>query len=384
MARRILTVSHLYPSPAFPGLGTFVQDEVVELARRNHLSVVAPLRGSGAEVRRVPTETEEEGIRVVRPRFPGIPVGGRVIEPRLWAHRLCPLLRSLYEEMDADLVHAHFALPDGFAAANFAARESVPLVLTIRGSDVLVLGRRWIARGDLRHTLEQTRALIAVSDELAEYATRLGVPGGRIHVIPGGVPYRPREGRQEARRRLGVDENAICVLWVGRLVSVKAPLEAIRAFARVVDSSAPHDAVLVMLGEGPLTARASELVRREGLDGRVRLLGYQSRESVWTWQCASDVQINSSRSEGTPVAVLEALGAGTPVAAYPLPGVRAALTAVDGGTTARESTPQALAAAISQELDAARDRDSLADEARKRFDIAGTGREIEDVYASVL
>ena len=116
----------------------------------------------------------------------------------------------------------------------------------------------------------------------------------------------------------------------------------------------------------------------------MRLLGYQSREDVWSWQCASDLLINSSWSEGTPVAVLEALGAGMPVAAYPLPGVRAALAAVDGGTTALDSTPQALAAAISGELDEPRDRDVLAEAARKQFDIACTCREIEDVYESVL
>ena len=385
MPRNILTVSHLYPSPAFPGLGTFVKDEVVELARRNNVIVVAPLRGARG-VPAVPGEAEEDGVRIVRPRFPGIPIGGRIVEPRLWASRLRPLLQELYEELDGDLVHAHFALPDGFAAAQFASRAGVPLVLTVRGSDVFVLGRRRIARGDLHKTLGHTSALIAVSDELAEHAGRLGVPSERIHVIPGGVPYRPREDRQEARRRLGVDEEAVCILWVGRLVSVKQPLDAIRAFAALMASSPRRNAVLVMIGEGPLGARVSETVRREGLGGRVRLLGYQSRGDVWSWQCASDLLLNSSRSEGTPVAVLEALGAGTPVAAYPLPGVRAALAAVDGGTTALDSTPQALATAISGELGEAehRDRLALAEEARKRFDIARAGREIEDVYESVL
>jgi teichuronic acid biosynthesis glycosyltransferase TuaC len=383
MPRNILTVSHLYPSPAFPGLGTFVRDEVVELARRNNVIVVAPFRGA-RRVPVVPEEKEEDGVPVVRPRFPGIPIGGRIVEPRLWASRLRPLLHGLYEELDGDLVHAHFALPDGFAAAHFAVRDGVPLVLTVRGSDVFVLGRRRIARRDLRYTLDHTRAVIAVSDELAEHVTRLGVPSGRLHVIPGGVPYRPREDRQEARRRLGVDESAVCILWVGRFVSVKQPLDAIRAFAAFVASSPRRDAMLVLIGEGPLAARVRETVRREGLDGRVRLLGYRSREDVWAWQCASDLLLNSSRSEGTPIAVLEALGAGTRVAAYPLPGVRTALAAVDGGTTALDSTPQALAAAIAAELGEAGDRDALATEARKRFDIARAGRQIEDVYESVL
>ena len=332
----------------------------------------------------MPGEAEEDGIRIVRPRFPGIPIGGRIIEPRLWASRLRPLLHGLYEELDGDLVHAHFALPDGFAAAHFAARENVPLVLTVRGSDVFVLGRRRIARGDLRRTLERIQALIAVSDELAERAAELGMPRERIHVIPGGVPYLSREDRQEARRRLGLDEDAVCILWVGRLVSVKQPLDAIRAFAALANAALERDIVLVMIGEGPLHAQALDLARQQGVDRRVRLLGYRGRDDVWSWQCASDLQINSSRSEGTPIAILEALGAGTPVAAYPLPGVRSALELVGGGTLAHESTPAALAAAISQELGHTRDRDTLADAARNQYDITRAGRAIEDVYEAIL
>jgi teichuronic acid biosynthesis glycosyltransferase TuaC len=383
MPRNILTLSHLYPSPVLPGVGTFVRDEVVDLARRNTMAVVAPVRRVG-HLPAVPTRSSEDGIEVVRPRFPGIPIGGRIIEPRLWAYRLRPLLQRLYDEIEGDLLHAHFALPDGFAGVHFASRARVPLVLTIRGSDVLVFGRRRIARGDLRRTLEHTSALIAVSDELAERATELGVPSERVHVIPGGVPYRPREDREEARRRLGLDEDASCLLWVGRFVSVKQPLDTIRAFAELMTSSPRPEAVLVMIGEGPLQARAQELARQLGLDRSVRLVGYQAREEVWTWQCASDLQINSSGSEGTPIALLEALGAGTPVAAYPLPGVRAALELVDGGTLADESTPRALAAAIAQVLSETRDRDALADAARRQYDIACAGRAIEDVYEAVL
>jgi teichuronic acid biosynthesis glycosyltransferase TuaC len=364
-------------------MATFVRDEVVELARRNYMVVVAPIRG-GRAVPDVPRQADEGGVRIVRPRFPGIPIGGRIIEPRLWAYRLRPLLQRLYDEIEGDLLHAHFALPDGFAGVHFASRARVPLVLTIRGSDVLVFGRRRIARGDLRRTLDHTSALIAVSDELAERATELGVPSERVHVIPGGVPYRPREDREEARGRLGLDENASCLLWVGRFVSVKQPLDTIRAFAELMAPSPRQEAVLVMIGEGPLQARALELARQLGLDRSVRLVGYQARKEVWSWQCACDLQINSSSSEGTPIAILEALGAGTPVAAYPLPGVRAALELVDGGTLADESTPRALAAAISEVLSDTRDRDTLAEAARRQFDIARAGRAIEDVYEAVL
>ena len=384
MPRNILTLSHLYPSPALPHMATFVRDEVVELARRNHMLVVAPIRGARG-VPDVPGEAEEDGIRIVRPRFPGIPIGGRIIEPRLWASRLRPLLHGLYEELDGDLVHAHFALPDGFAAAHFAARENVPLVLTVRGSDVFVLGRRRIARGDLRRTLERIQALIAVSDELAERAAELGMPRERIHVIPGGVPYLSREDRQEARRRLGLDEDAVCILWVGRLVSVKQPLDAIRAFAALANAALERDIVLVMIGEGPLHARSAET----SLDSRGSTVACGSSATGAVTTSGAGNARPTSRS--TPVARRERPSPSSKRSARARPSLhipcreygprwigrrRNARSRVD----ARGSCRRDLSGAGPHRAD----RHTLADAARNQYDITRAGREIEDVYEAVL
>jgi teichuronic acid biosynthesis glycosyltransferase TuaC len=390
--RRVLVLSNLYPSSAFPGAGTFVRDQVRELARRNRLAVVAPLRIAPLDletvrrVRAVPRDAVEDGVPVTRPRFPGIPVGGYTVEPRLWASRLRPLLRQVGRELDAELVHAHFALPDGYAAARFTARERLPLVLTIWGSDVMQLARSRRVRALLRPTFAEARAVVAVSQELAARAGELGADPERLHVVPGGVPYCERIPREEARAQLGVDPEARCLLWVGGLVPVKQPLDAIRAFAGLRDAAAEggRETLLVLVGAGPLAGEARDLVRRLGLERSVRLPGRCERETVWAWQCAADVLLNSSATEGTPLAVLEALGAGTPVVAYPLPGVLAAVEAVDGGRVAAAATPEALAGALLEELETTRDRDEIARSARSRFDIASTCRALERVYETVL
>jgi teichuronic acid biosynthesis glycosyltransferase TuaC len=391
MGCSVLTLSHLYPSPAFPGSGIFVRDEVVELSRSNRMAVVAPIpwhvRRSFQPRRRdiaVPYRSSDSGITVVRPRFPGIPVGGRLIEPNLWARRLRPTLNRLYREIDGDLIHAHFALPDGYAAAHHASRHDVPFILTVWGSDVLVLGRQAISRGQLRWTFERARAVVAVSDELAERANALGVRSDLIHVVAGGVPFQGRQSREEARASLGLDLSMVCVVWVGNLLEVKQPMDAIRAFAAVLGDAAGNDVRLIVIGDGPLRSRMARVVDELKLGHVVELLGYLPREAVWRWQCAADVQISSSKSEGTPIAILEALGAGTPVATYPLPGIQAAVRAVDGGTVATNSSPLSLAQAIGLELSKPRDRDQLANRAREHFGISEAARAIESVYATVL
>jgi len=388
--RRVLTLAHLYPSAAYPGAGPFVRDQVLQLASRHTMGVVSPLPFAVTRVptaRRVfatPKTSIEDGVLVLRPRLPDMPVGGPAANSWFWAFRLGPLLKRVYDDLDGDLVHAHFALPDGFAAARFASKADVPLVVTVWGSDVLVFGKMPAARRLLTSTFARAQAVIAVSNELSQCAAELGADPRRVFTVPPGVSYRPPVPRQAERERRGLAESEVCILWVGGLVPVKQPLEAVRAFEAFASESRASSARLVMVGDGPLRRVVSDMVRERNLDRTVRMLGQLPRDEVWSWQCAADVLINCSRSEGTPLAVLEALGAGTPVAAYALPGIRAAVDAVEGGTLAENRTPADLAAAIGSELSIDRDRDALAQEARARFDIAGVGRTIEAVYDTVF
>jgi len=387
----VLTLSHLYPSTVYPNLGPFVRDEVLELAKRHRIHVISPL---GVPLRRPSFARRviasrglsiEDEVPVTRPLILTPPLGGLRIAGPLWAHRLDRPLRHAYREMRADLVHAHFALPDGFAASRFAQRERAPLVLTVRGSDVLVLGRQAGGRELLVRTLAQANAIISVSDELAKGVEEFGARPEIVEVIRGGIPYEPALGRESARHRLGIPEEDVCILWVGGLVPVKQPIDAIRAFGLLdEDRLTGRKARLVMIGDGPLRGTVADLLRRSNLEGAVQLTGYVSRRDVWAWMSAADVLVNSSSSEGTPMAVLEALGAGTPIAAYPLPGVRAVVEAVDGGVIAAGGTPQDLAAAIGAELAIARDRSRVAAAAREHFDIVRVAEAIEDVYARVV
>jgi glycosyltransferase involved in cell wall biosynthesis len=234
-----------------------------------------------------------------------------------------------------------------------------------------------------KRTFAEARAVIAVSDELAARAEPLGASVERLHVIPGGVPYVPLAPRLTARASLGIPAETLCVLWVGGLVPVKQPLDAVEAFSHLAAELRNESVILVMIGDGPLMSKVRTAVRERNLHDAVRLPGYLARERVWQWHCAADVLVNSSRSEGTPRAVLEALGAGTAVVGYSVGGIPAAVGAVDGGRVAADKNPHALAASIADELLDRRDRESLARRARKRFGIREATQAIEAVYDKV-
>jgi teichuronic acid biosynthesis glycosyltransferase TuaC len=386
-----LVLSHLYPSTAFPALGPFVKDEVVELAKRNRIAVMAPLAVPSLRndvlrrLRAVPASTLDSGVPVVRPRIVALPVGGTLAEPPLWSLCLRKPLTALADHLRADLIHAHFALPDGFAAARFAARRNIPFVLTVRGSDVIASSRRAASRRFLRQTLIAADAVVAVSQDLAERVASFGVASERIQVVAG-VHYPAPLSRAAARRRLGVPDEAVVIVWIGGLVRVKQPLEAIRAFEIVRTQSDLRDGLLrlVMLGDGPLRGDVDSYIESRNLQGFVHAYGHIVRESVWMWQSAADVLLNSSSSEGTPAAVLEAVGAGTSVAAFPLAGIAAVTEAVEGGSVADSMSTPALADALGRELSKTRNRRALARRARARYDIAHAAAAVEAIYAGVV
>jgi glycosyltransferase involved in cell wall biosynthesis len=135
-----------------------------------------------------------------------------------------------------------------------------------------------------------------------------------IEVIPNAVelpkPLSPSE-REAARREMVGDPTRLILISVGRLAVPKGYPDLLTAFARV-QQTFPR-AALVIAGDGPLRAELESQIQSLGLTGQVFLLG--TRGDVPRLLAASDVYASASHWEGLPVAVLEAMAAGLPVAA---------------------------------------------------------------------
>ncbi len=123
-------------------------------------------------------------------------------------------------------------------------------------------------------------------------------------------------------------------LAVGRLVPAKG-------FDLLVDAWTGLDATLVIAGEGPERARLEALIRGKGLQGRVLLAGH--RDDIPALLADADLVVISSRREGFPYAMVEALHARKVIVATRVPGADEVLPA--GYVVDREDVP-ALAAGI--------------------------------------
>jgi glycosyltransferase involved in cell wall biosynthesis len=195
-------------------------------------------------------------------------------------------------------------------------------------------------------------ALIAVSEAVKRdlVALRVASPD-HIRVVPLGLDLARLTGdlpRGALRGPAGVAADAPLVGLVGRLVPIKDVPTFLRAAALVRE--ARPDARFALVGDGEERERVLQERARLNLDDAVHLHGWRrDMEGVYG---DLDLVVNSSRNEGTPVALIEALAAGVPVVATRVGGTGDLLAGGAFGQLVEPADPRALADAI---LDVMRD-----------------------------
>ena len=254
-----------------------------------------------------------------------------------------------------DLVHAHWAVPNGPVAALVAAWRRLPLVVSLHGSDVYLPERHAWLRPIAAWTLRRAAAITACSEDLARRAVALGAPEERVTVIPYGADmetFRPAgEGeRARVRAELGLAEGEGLILAVGRLVRKKGFDVLIRALPRVLQEAGPVR--LVLAGRGDLHQELAELACHLGVEAHVALLGAVERDRLPALFRACDVLAVPSRHDekgnvdGLPNVVLEGMASGAAIVASRVAGIPQVITAEETGLLVPERDAVALAAAI--------------------------------------
>jgi glycosyltransferase involved in cell wall biosynthesis len=153
--------------------------------------------------------------------------------------------------------------------------------------------------------------IIAVSSFERAHALELGIAPDKVSVVPNGLRPSPALPRAEARRFLGLPDDAFVVGFVGRMEEQKNPLGMVETMAVL----SARDVVGIMIGEGPLRPEAE---KRAAASGRsITFAGAVAAKPLFS---AFDVLLCTSRYEGMPVAFLESLNAGVPVVSYPVGG----------------------------------------------------------------
>ncbi|WER49574.1 glycosyltransferase [Cupriavidus sp. WKF15] len=284
-------------------------------------------------------------------------------------------VRRFVSRWRPDIIHAHMIHANLFARM---LTRVCPVPITVctahsffQGGALRMLAYRLTDRwSDLTtHVSEEGRqAMIAAR----------AAPAQRIIVVPNGIDtarYRPcAQARATTRAALGLRPDDRFILNVGRLVWEKAHADLIDAFAQMPPA---RGTLLMIAGDGPLRETMAGLIAGYGLGGQVRLLGM--RRDVPALLNAADLFVLSSRIEGMPLVVGEALACGCPVVATDAAGVAALMG------NAASLVPRANTAALASAMRAAlaRGRGDAADEAARRQHIA-SGFSIEVIARAWL
>lgn len=355
---RLLTFSTLYPNPAQPNHGVFVENRLRHLVASGEAesTVLAPVPwfpGRTPSRAAVPAEEARHGLAVLHPRFVAPPGIGMLTNPAVLERAARSVLsRLIAGGARFDAIDAHYLYPDGVAAVRLGARFGLPVVITARGSDTSQLPDYAIPRRRILDAIARADALIAVSAGLKAGLVALGAPAEKVTVLRNGVDlgvFRPVANRAAARAELGLGAGPM-LLSVGLLIERKGHHLTIEALRDLPGHT------LLIAGEGPERAALLALAERLGVADRLRLLGAQPHARLPALYGAADAMVLASSREGWANVLLESLACGTPVVTTPAWGAREAVADPVAGVVLDASTPAAIAAGVRAVLDAPADR----------------------------
>lgn len=239
-----------------------------------------------------------------------------------------------------DILHSHGAHADVMStgAGRLVGAAAVTTMHGLAGGGLRNRAYEWLQRRSCR----RADAVVAVARPLARRLVDDGIPAERMHVVRNAwQPSTPPLGRGAARRELGLPDSRFIIGWVGRVSHEKGLDVLIDAFPAL----ASYCCHLAVLGDGR---------ERPALEERVRALGLGPKHSV-SWHGAIpdaarllpafDALVISSRTEGTPMVLLEAMAARVPVIATRVGGIPDVI-AEDEALLVPSEHPRALAQAI--------------------------------------
>ena len=291
-----------------------------------------------------------------------------------------------------DIVHTHTAKA-GFLGRLAARLAKVPVIIHTYHGHILH-GYYGPLKTNLLRRMEKalahiTDCIIAVSAEVKRELVAYGVSSPeRIIVIPLGLELEPflncAARRGELRRELGIDDGALLVGIVGRIV----PIKNHRLFldASLMAANQNPQVRFVIVGDGPIRSEMQRYAYELGIADRVIFAGW--RRDLQRIYADLDVLVVSSINEGTPVSAIEAMAAGCPVVATCVGGLPDLITEGKTGLLVPSEDAKALATAIDSLLKNPRARRQMGQIARgivrERFAAQRLISDMERLYQELV
>lgn len=324
MTKTKYTVLHTEWSDGWGGQEHRILNEMLGMQRRGHRVLLATRAHA-----KIAERARKAGIEVFILPFAG----------KFDLRTIVPLARLARRE-HVDIVNTHSGNDSwsGGLAAKFAG---IKLVRTRHLN--LPLKRSW------HNFVHELPACIVTCGETmrVQLEQECGFAPEQLASIPTGVDFEQFAAckrREQVRAELGFGQDEWLILMVGVIRAVKRHDVALKAFAQVWKKH--PQARLLLAGDGPMRGDIEALAQELGIAAAVRFLGH--RDDVPDLMAAADCSLLTSRSEGVPQAVTQALGLGLPTVATAVGGVPELVIDGQTGLLAPSGDDTAVAAALNR------------------------------------
>jgi glycosyltransferase involved in cell wall biosynthesis len=285
---------------------------------------------------------------------------------------------AMLRRRGATAVHSH---EFGMAIYGTAASRwlGLPHVITMHGNMWMTNAMR--RRVALRWAFRRSRTTAVSQDTRRHLVEALGIPSSLVQPVLNGVPEQVGD-RAKLRGELRLGADAVLVCAVGNLIERKGHAFLINALADVTAAAPDAPWHLAIAGEGVERPTLERLARERGVVDRVHLLGH--RKDVADVLAASDIFVMPSLWEGLPLAVLEAMFAGTAVVASGISGIPEAIVSEESGLLVPPGAVPPLADALKRLVHDGALRRRLAEAGRARarelFTVGAMTAQYESLY----
>lgn len=320
----LLVLSSLFPSKKRPTAGVFVRERMFRVAQQIPLIVVSPvpwfpfqgvIRYWKPHFRPQSDKYEkQDNVHVYFPRFLSIPGLLKSWDGFFMALGSLPTLLKLRGHFN--IIDAHFAYPDGYAASLLGKWLKIPVTITLRGTEVPLSQMRG-RKERLLIALKNAIRVFSVSDSLKQHVVSLGAESDKIRVVGNGIDIDKFYSldKTASRAELNIPEHAKVLVSVGGLVDRKGFHRVIEVLPELV-AEYPELIYLIVGGEsaeGNIRGRLEDQVKTLKLEKNVRFLGAYPSDKLKSPLSAADLFVLATANEGWANVFLEAMACGLPV-----------------------------------------------------------------------
>lgn len=248
----------------------------------------------------------------IEPRIRIIPVGYRrnffsFFDRILWNIEVIWAIKKYHQAVPYSLLHAHSTLP-GIPGRILAYILKIPIVYTVHGANALDLGRKNIFYFLEKFLFTQIRydVEISVSENFLKYKNK-----NTPIIIPNGVDLQKFDDLRQ--KYSSSKKDSFRILFVGRLDEVKGIDILLKALSQITELLIQKKADIHIVGYGYQEEQLKKLCTFLQLDSYVTFTGKLTGEPLFAEYFGANIFILPSRSEGSPLTILEAWAAGAPV-----------------------------------------------------------------------